>query len=126
MNLQIGSTNIYRYEDFSNGIPSFSIRSDVNPSPSVLFIPKNYKNDNLNLAEIGSLSGYPTVSYSTDFYNSWLAQNSALINLSLQQDKFNYEINQTKTALNGASNTLSNIKNLDAFGTVGSASSTRH
>ena len=36
-----------------------------------------------NLAEVCTLSGYPTLSWSTDVYNSWLAQNSQMFDINL-------------------------------------------
>lgn len=92
-----GSSKIFRYEDFENGTPSFKIVSEVNPNPSIIFIPQNYRGANGDsLSDITSLNGYPTLSSKNDFYNSWLAQNSEIISLNLEQEQFNYEIGQVQ------------------------------
>lgn len=96
-----GSSKIYRYEDFENGTPSFKIISEVNPNPTICFIPQNYRGQTGDsLADISSLNGYPTLSSRNDYYNSWLAQNSEIISLQMQQEQYNYEIGQVQTGLN--------------------------
>lgn len=99
-----GSSKIYRYEDFENGTPIFDIMSEVNPNPTILFVPKNYRGvSGDSLADMTSLNGYPTLSSRNDFYNSWLAQNSEIISLNMQQEQFNYEIGQVQNILGGVS-----------------------
>ena len=39
-NPQNASEKIYRYEDFANATPSFKVMSEVNPNPTVCFIPQ--------------------------------------------------------------------------------------
>ncbi len=97
-----GSSKIFRYEDFENGTPIFDIMSEVNPNPTILFVPKNYRGSNgESLSDIVTLNGYPTLSSRNDFYNSWLAQNSEVISLNMQQEQFNYEIGQVQNLLGG-------------------------
>lgn len=86
-----GSQKIFRYEDF-NGTPIFKVISEINPNPSVCFIPQNYKNLANNVAETVNLGGYPTISYKNDYFNTWLAQNSEIIQLQMNQEQFNYEV----------------------------------
>lgn len=115
-----GSSKIFRYEDFENGTPIFDIMSEVNPNPTILFVPKNYRGSNGdNLSDIVTLNGYPTLSSKNDFYNSWLAQNSEIISLNMQQEQFNYEIGAYQTALNSMSNIISQASkgDLGALGT---------
>lgn len=96
-----GSTKVYRYEDFLNGTPQFKIISEVNPNPSIYFIPQNYRGSNGDsMSDIASLNGYPTLSSRNDYYNSWLAQNSEIISLQMQQEQYNYEVGQYQTGLN--------------------------
>ena len=100
-NPQNGTKNIYRYEDFSNGTPSFKIISEINPNPTIQFIPQNYRGvsgDNVN--DSSTMGGYPNVSYTTDVYNIWLAQNSEIINLQMEQEQYNYEISAIKGGIN--------------------------
>ena len=110
---QNGSQKIYRYENF-NGTPNFKIYSELNPSPTVYFIPQNYKNKSGDtLEDIGTLSGYPTISSKTDVYNSWLAQNQGIIDLNMEQAKYDYMLSN-----------VSNVENLlgsAATGNVGGA-----
>lgn len=96
-----GNSKIYRYEDFENGEPNFKIISEVNPNPSIVFIPQNYRGQNGDsLSDISNLNGYPTLSSRNDFFNSWLAQNGEIINIQAQQEQFNYEVGQYETGLN--------------------------
>lgn len=111
-NPQNGSQKIYRYEDFENGLPSFKIISEINPNPSVYFIPQNYRGksgDNIN--DSGSLNGYPTISYKNDVFNSWLAQNSEIINLQMSQEQFNYETEAVRMGANFAGSLLNTFNN---------------
>lgn len=119
-NPQNGTPKIYRYENFENGIPIFDIMSEVNPNPTVLFVPKNYRGANGDsLQDIASLNGYPTLSIRNDYYNTWLAQNSEIISLNMRQEQFNYEIGAYQTAFNSMSNIISQASkgDLGALGT---------
>lgn len=87
-----GNNQIYKYENFTNRSPKFSIRSEINPNPSIYFIPKNYKKDPLNVPESGILQGYPSVGFMTDYYNSWLAQNEQSMNIELQRNTDLYAV----------------------------------
>lgn len=100
----IGGTGlIYRYEDFSNGTPTFKLISEMNPNPQIAVIPQNYRGAiGDNLSDIGTITGYPTISWENDVYNVWLAQNTNLINLKMQnladQDLLNRGQNIANTA----------------------------
>lgn len=96
-NPQNGTKKIYRYEDFLNGTPSFKIMSEINPNPTVQFIPQNYRGANGDsLSDNASLNGYPTISFKSDTFNVWLAQNNDIIALQMQQENFNYNIDALK------------------------------
>ena len=100
-NPQNGSQKIYKYENFTNGTPSFKIISEINPNPTVQFIPQNYRGASGNsLSDNCSMNGYPTISYKNDVFNTWLAQNGEIVNLQMQQEQFNYEISGIKEATN--------------------------
>ena len=104
-----GTSKIFRYEDFTNGSPQFKIISEVNPNPTICFIPQNYRGaTGDSLSDLATLNGYPTLSNKSDYYNTWLAQNSQIISLQMQQEQFNYEAGQLQTGLN----MLSNIGNV--------------
>lgn len=98
-NPQNGSPSIFRYEDFSNGSPSFDIISEINPNPTVQFIPLNYRGQSENLTDVVSLNGYPNISYKNDVYNTWLAQNSQIITLSESKEKELYNLNTKQSIL---------------------------
>ena len=103
-----GSQKIYRYENFTNGTPVFNIISEVNPNPSVYFIPQNYRGQSGNsMSDIASLNGYPTLSQRNDYFNTWLAQNSNIIGLQMEQEQFNYEIDAYKMGFDIVGNALS-------------------
>lgn len=116
-----GSAKVYRYEDFTQGLPSFKILSEVNPNPSVCFIPQNYRGKaGDSLQDTSTLSGYPTISYKTDYYNTWLAQNEKITLLNVAQNQYNYEVGQVQTAVSGYSNMLNQAIHGD-LGSLGTA-----
>lgn len=91
-----GNRKIFRFEDFRNNQPDFEVESEMNPNPNVCFIPWNYKRPNNGqeykcTEEMCSMSGYPNVSYKTDVFNTWLAQNQEILNLSLSQELTSYQ-----------------------------------
>lgn len=89
-NPQNGSQKIYRYEDFTNGTPTFNMISEINPNPTVCVIPQNYRGATGNsLSDIATLNGYPSISWSNDVFNVWLAQNKDIVNLNMEQEQFN-------------------------------------
>lgn len=84
-----GSSKIYRYEDFTNGTPTFHMISEINPNPTVCIIPQNYRGQSGNsLSDIATLNGYPSISWSNDVYNVWLAQNKDIVSLQMEQEEF--------------------------------------
>lgn len=112
------TSKIYRYEDFLNGTPSFKLISEINPNPTVCFIPQNYRGAvGDSLQDIAQLNGYPTISYKTDYFNTWLAQNSNIIGLQMAQEQFNYEVDAVKQGVG----TFSNIIDNSVSGNVSSA-----
>ena len=103
-----GSQKIYRYENFTNGTPIFNIISEVNPNPSVYFVPQNYRGQSGNsMSDIASMNGYPTISQRNDYFNTWLAQNSNIIGLQMEQEEFNYKIDSYKMGFDIVGNALS-------------------
>ena len=118
-----GSKKIYKYEDFTNGTPSFKMMCEINQNPSVYFIPQNYKKiTGDNVSECASLNGYPTISWKTDYFNSWLAQNSSIVLLQAGQEQYNYEVGQAKAVIGGVGGMLSAGLGAAAEGGVGAGS----
>ena len=108
--LQIGSQNIYRYEDFTNATPSFNLISEINPNPTVYFIPQNYRGQTGDsLEDCACLSGYPTLSYENDVFNSWLAQNSNIINIEKQSKLYNLNMNYASQAIGYMGDALTGV-----------------
>ena len=105
-----GTSKVYRYEDFSNGTPSFKFISEINPNPSVYVIPQNYRGKSGDsLSDTASLNGYPQLASRVDVYNSWLAENSGIINVESSQKYFNAQLDFTTNTVNtvgGLLNTL--------------------
>lgn len=91
-----GTSKIFRYEDFANGTPQFKLISEVNPNPTINFIPQNYRGaSGDSLSDTVALNGYPTIGYRTDVFNSWLAQNSASLEIARERENLSYS--QTKS-----------------------------
>lgn len=127
-NPQNGSSKIYRYEDFLNGTPSFKIISEINPNPIVQFIPQNYRGaSGDSLSDNATMCGYPTLSYKTDVFNVWLAQNSETISLQMQQEQYNYILEGMK-AIGGLVENIATAGlagyNMDASGAYGALKGT--
>lgn len=94
-----GTSKIFRFEDFSS-TPSFKLISEVNPNPSVYFIPQNYRGKSGDsLSDNVTLNGYPQLSSKVDVYNSWLAENTGIINVQNRQAQINYELDTLGTAV---------------------------
>lgn len=116
-----GTSQVLRYEDFANN-PYFRMMSEINPNPSVYFIPVNYKKEQgANVSESLIVSGYPMISYHTDFFSGWLAQNSKLIDLSLNQDRFNTDIAMGKSIVQMAGGVGTAVAG-GALGNIGAVS----
>lgn len=110
-----GMQKIYKFENFTS-TPSFYIISEVNPNPSVYFIPRYYRGLTLNLQDSTCLNGYPQTSSRSDYFNNWIAQNGNIISLNMQQEQFNYEVGQVQSGLNMASNLISDVASENIVG----------
>lgn len=117
-NPQNGSEKIYRYENFLNATPVFDLMSEINPSPVIEVIPQNYRGDGSNsINDACVITGYPTLSYKNDVFNSWLAKNSEVISLQMQQKMFNYEIGAYQKGASMISNMLGIVTDPENMGT---------
>lgn len=122
------SGKIFRYEEFKNGTPQFSLISEINPNPNICVIPQNYKSSNgENLGESCSISGYPNISWSVDVFNTWLSQNSETLQVNMQSASHQLELdleqnqlNKTRGNWNMVSNIGSSVMQKNVFGVVGS------
>lgn len=115
---QNGTSKIFRYEDFS-GHTKFKAICEMNANPTVCFLPQDYKGNPNNITEMCSLSGYPTLSWKTDFYNSWLAQNQQIISIDYARSNLNYETSGKKLTTGLASSTAGNISSIMGGNIIG-------
>lgn len=89
---QNGNSQVLKYENFTSN-PTIKIISEMNPNPDVMIIPQNYNGksgDSTN--EASHLTGYPTISYQSDKFNAWLAQNQKALDISLEHERKTYGI----------------------------------
>lgn len=113
-----GTSKIFRYEDFS-GNPTFRLYSEINQNPNVCLVPQNYKGGGTNsVQDMVSLAGYPTLGWITDYFNTWLAQNSEIVSLQMQQEQFNYEIDAYRMGVNAAGSMVGNAITGNAVGAL--------
>lgn len=118
-----GNSKVYRYENFTNGTPSFKFISEINPNPSVYMIPQNYRGktgDNTN--DSATLNGYPQIASKVDVYNSWLAENSGIISVQQKQAYTNTMFDIAGGTVGLIGNIASSAANSD-FGGLGGVAS---
>lgn len=85
-----GQINEFKYEDFNSDDIEFDICGDCTPNANVMCIPKNYKNqttssevylsNDYNTTEAVVIHELPTVAWTSEAYQLWLAQNKNSIN----------------------------------------------
>lgn len=75
-NLQ-GNYAEFPYEYFSEGACTFALAGDMTCNPQVVLVPTNYKGVPTNYDEKMVLSGFPQLSFNTDSFKAWLAQNAS-------------------------------------------------
>ena len=102
-----GQSKIYRYENFTNNTPVFNLISEINPNPSIYFIPQNYRGANGDsMSDIASVSGYPTLSSRNDYFNSWLATSMPTMKNNLLQTQSSYNVNRLGSIMQGVASGL--------------------
>lgn len=112
-----GTSKIYRYEDFSNGTPSFKFISEINPNPSVYMIPQNYRGQTGDsLSDSATLNGYPQLASRVDVYNSWVAENTGIISVQQNQAYTNMMYDIAGGGMGLVSNIASSAANKDFSG----------
>lgn len=124
-NSPFGNNKVFRYEDFYLATPEFKIISEVNPNPTVCLIPMNYRGSSgENLSDMVTLNGYPQLSTKVDFYNSWLAENSGIINVQTAKETYDAQMAVAKgssTLGTEVASLLGNIASMGSGGSVGGA-----
>ena len=79
-----GTSNNLLYERFNNiDDLNFEIKGIAVAGGSIKMYPLNYKGISKNQEELILAGKYPISSYSTDYYNTWLRQNSLNIGLGI-------------------------------------------
>lgn len=69
-----GNTAVFPFEYFQNNQPSFILCTDELPSSPAILYPMNYKGLSQNTDEKITLNNFPTLSWSSRYYDYWLAQ----------------------------------------------------
>lgn len=64
-----------RYEFFNSTYCHFEIAGSMCVAPEIKCIPKHYKGRNRAFDDSSTINGYPQLSYSTDTFTAWYAQN---------------------------------------------------
>jgi len=121
-----GTPHIYRYENFNSWYIQFDGVCEINPSPSLVIIPQNYLIPDNNLLESVTVTGYPNISYVNDYYNTWMAQNSQIVNLTVDRTKFNYDQAQARNSIaqnREMTNAVSNMISATVGGTAAALTS---
>lgn len=70
-----GSSAVYRYERFSDGLNRFVMSGSLAPDGGVHLTPLNYNGLAQNYHEGMTLGNFPTCAWDSDVYKLWLAQN---------------------------------------------------
>lgn len=121
-NPPFSNPKIYRYEDFGgNGTAQANFRmiSEINPNPCVKFIPQGYRGKAGNaFQDCTELTGYPQLSWYSDYFNAWLAQNTTLVNLAMGQEQYNYQIDSYKRGIQGGLDILGKSFSLNLTGAI--------
>lgn len=90
-----GSQKVFRFEDFETGTVGFAFQSEINQNPTIAITPQNYRGiSGDSTQDIVYLNGYPTIGWITDYYNTWLAQQSNIIDINMSQENYNYIYNK--------------------------------
>ena len=106
-----GTKKVFRFEDFNENTPDFVALSEINPNPNVYFLPAHYRRQNNQifqpcLEDAVSLTGYPTISYKTDVFNTWLAQNGNILSIAMEQENTNFQQQKTNAIVGNTSNAV--------------------
>lgn len=96
-NLQ-GNSATYPYEYFAGSDCSFFLGGDMQPNPSVVLWPTNYKGVASNYDEKIVLSGFPMLTYNVDTFKAWTAQNGGSLAVNGLSAAFNIISGVAKTA----------------------------
>lgn len=69
-----GGSAIYKFEYFLNSVPTFYVCGDISGGSPAILYPSNYKNLGENTDEALTMSSFPAISFSSNYYDQWLAR----------------------------------------------------
>lgn len=82
-----GSSNLYRFEEFSSANCIFTISGTPSVGASIKCCPRNYKRYSYYYEEEKLLAGkFPTLSWSINGYTNWLTQNAVNLTVGAAAD----------------------------------------
>lgn len=69
-----GGSAVYKFEYFLNSTPTFYACGDISGGSPAILYPSNYKNLGENTDEAITMSSFPAISFSSNYYDQWLAR----------------------------------------------------
>lgn len=96
-----GQSNELRYELFDD-IPYISVYKAFGVNMEVVVVPHGYENIAENYLYTTTLSGFPLLPYTQNYYQNWLAQNKAQINVSKNSASISMAVGGVGGAVGGA------------------------
>lgn len=117
-----GGTNTYKYEYFSNPTNcQFKVRATVSQGGSALATPVNYLGRTDNYNESLDMAKFPSCSWPTDSYTTWLAQTSvsrANQRNYIEQSRSIQKVSDANSMLTGLVSTVGSIVSGDVGGAL--------
>lgn len=69
-----GGSAVYKFEYFLSSTPTFYVCGDISGGSPAILYPSNYKNLGENTDEAITMSSFPAISFSSNYYDQWLAR----------------------------------------------------
>lgn len=69
-----GGSAIYKFEYFLDDVPTFYACGDRSGGSPAILYPSNYKNLGENTDEAITMTSFPAISFSSNYYDQWLAR----------------------------------------------------
>lgn len=69
-----GGSAIYKFEYFLDDVPTFYVCGDRSGGSPAILYPSNYKNVGENTDEAITMTSFPAISFSSNYYDQWLAR----------------------------------------------------
>ena len=52
----------------------------------------------VNISECARITGYPNIAWTTDFFSNWIAQNSNIMDFSIEKSQYQYDMLYSKSS----------------------------